>query len=36
MVSLGAVLSLRFGRLIAENVVNIGKYETSRFVKRYV
>ena len=36
MVSFGVALSLRFGRLIAENVVNTGKYETSRFVKRCV
>lgn len=36
MVSLGLPLSLRFGRLITENVVNTGKYETTRFVKRCI
>jgi hypothetical protein len=36
MVSLGLPLSVRFGRLIAENVVNTGKYKTTRFVQRYI
>jgi hypothetical protein len=33
MASIGAPV-LRFGRLVAENVVNIGKYGSTRFVKR--
>lgn len=33
MALVGATV-LRFGRLVAENVVNVGKYGSTRFVKR--